>query len=77
MYGVPVIFGPNYKKFKEARDLIECGGSFTISTKEEYEEIMRQLSDEKFREASGAKAGEYINRNTGATSQVVEEIFLK
>lgn len=76
VYGVPVIFGPNYKKFKEARDLIECGGSFTISTKEEFEEIMQSLSDDKFREESGAKAGEYINRNTGATLRVVKEIFL-
>ena len=76
VYGVPVIFGPNYKKFKEARDLIECGGSFTISTKEGFEEIMQSLSDDKFREESGAKAGEYINRNTGATLRVVKEIFL-
>ena len=50
VYGIPVIFGPNYKKFKEACNLIENGGSFTISSKEEYEELMQRLSDREFRE---------------------------
>ena len=30
-FGKPVIFGPNYEKFKEANELIEKGGAFSIS----------------------------------------------
>ena len=75
VYGIPVIFGPNYKKFKEACNLIENGGSFTISSKEEYEELMQRLSDREFREKSGEIAGNYINCNTGATNRILEKIF--
>lgn len=76
VYGVPVIFGPNFRKFKEARDLIDCGGSFTISTKEEFCEVMQKLSQKEIRNEAGAKAGEYINRNTGATNRILEELSI-
>ena len=29
-YGLPVIFGPNYRKFSEAVELIERGGAFAV-----------------------------------------------
>lgn len=75
VYGIPVIFGPNYKKFKEACNLVENGGSFSISSKEEYEEIMQRFTDKEFREKSGEIAGNYINCNTGATNRILEMIF--
>ena len=76
VYGIPVIFGPNFKKFKEARNLIERGGSFTISSKEEYNEIMQKLSHENFRKEAGKIAGEYINCNTGATRCILNKISI-
>lgn len=76
VYGIPVIFGPNFKKFKEARNLIERGGSFTISSKEEYNEIMQKLSQENFRKEAGKIAGEYINCNTGATRCILNKISI-
>jgi 3-deoxy-D-manno-octulosonic-acid transferase len=30
-FGLPVIFGPNYDRFKEAKDLIAIGAGFSIS----------------------------------------------
>ena len=76
VYGIPVIFGPNFKKFKEACSLVERGGSFTISSKEEYETIMLKLSDKVFRETAGKIAGEYINCNTGATTSILSKISI-
>lgn len=76
VYGIPVIFGPNFKKFKEAKNLIACGGAFTISSKEEFENVMQNLSDKETREKAGAVAGEYINCNTGATLKILERISL-
>ena len=76
VYGIPVIFGPNFKKFKEACNLIERGGSFAISSKEEYNEIMQKLSDEDFRCEAGKIAGEYINCNTGATTHILNMLSL-
>ena len=34
VYGKPVLFGPNYEKFKEAIGLIETGGGFCINIKQ-------------------------------------------
>ena len=76
VYGIPVIFGPNFKKFKEACSLVERGGSFAISSKEEYETIMQKLSDKAFRERAGKIAGEYINCNTGATTSILSKISI-
>lgn len=76
VYGIPVVFGPNFKKFKEARNLIEQGGSFTISSKEEFENVMKRLSDKTFRQEAGKIAGEYINCNTGATTCILNRLSL-
>ena len=34
-FGVPVLFGPNYHKFSEARDLVSLGGVFCVTSSEE------------------------------------------
>ena len=40
VYGMPVLFGPNYHKFKEAYDLIEAKGAFTFSDIVRFEGIL-------------------------------------
>ena len=64
-WGMPVVFGPNYKKFQEAKELIECGAGWSIKN---YEECARALDEffEKNEEASKA-AAEYVVSHTGAT----------
>ena len=74
VYGVPVVFGPNYKKFKEARELIAIGGAFSISNYIVLEaQIDRLLKDDK----AGKIAGEYVKQNTGATELILKEITKK
>lgn len=72
VYGIPVIFGPNYRKFKEAHDLLAEGGAFTIYDSGSFRKIMEELSSDEARKEAGKKAGEYIRRNTGATKRVVD-----
>ena len=75
VYGVPVIFGPKYQKFKEARELIALGGAFSISNGEEYRSVMeRLLSDEQFRKECGAICKKYVEDNLGATAKILEQI---
>lgn len=74
-YGIPVVFGPRHSKFKEADDLIKCGGGFSISSRASYEDIMARLSDAVFRRAAGDAAGAYIESNTGATEHIMADIF--
>ncbi|MFZ4726929.1 MAG: 3-deoxy-D-manno-octulosonic acid transferase, partial [Paludibacter sp.] len=71
VYGVPVIFGPNYHKFREARDLIAIGGAFSISNYIILEaQIDRLLKDT----TAGKIAGEYVKNNTGATELIINSL---
>ncbi len=76
VYGIPVIFGPNYSKFREARDLIAIGGGFTIKNKEEFNNIMESFKGEpEMRERAGEAAKNYIFSNSGATNKILKHIF--
>ena len=78
VYGIPVVFGPNHSKFKEAHDLIECGGGFSIHNDEEFNKIADHLtSDKQFLAQSGSAAGNYIKSHLGATKLIFSEIFGK
>ena len=72
-YGNPVVFGPKYKKFQEAVDLIEVGGGFSISNHQEFDEIMNCLmNDEAFRKDAGDKAGKFVQNSPNATKIIFE-----
>lgn len=76
VYGVPVIFGPNHRKFKEAVDLIAAGGAFCYETSKDIEKVLsefRTLADKR-REA-GIAAGNYIKNNLGATELILNELI--
>jgi 3-deoxy-D-manno-octulosonic-acid transferase len=77
VYGIPVLFGPKYHKFKEARDLISQGGGFSVSDKQSFFSKMDELltSHEKL-EMEGKSAGEFVHGNAGATLKILKEIKL-
>lgn len=76
VYGIPVIFGPNFSKFKEARDLIELGGAFSGNSAEEIISILDRLhNDRDAHDKAGKISGDYINRNLGATDRIYSELF--
>jgi 3-deoxy-D-manno-octulosonic-acid transferase len=74
-FGLPVIFGPNYQKFKEARDLISLNLGFSIASADELENVFTQLTqDENALHAVGQKIKEYVRDNTGATGVIMGSI---
>lgn len=76
VYGIPVIFGPKFDKFKEARDLIALGGGFSINDAEDFKRAMNRLTgDSDFRKTSGNAAGNYIKANLGATDFICRDLF--
>lgn len=78
VYGMPVIFGPNHSKFKEAADLIECGGGFSIASKEEFNATIDALAGSKSALCQGgAAAGKYIKDHLGATDLIYSDLFGK
>ena len=74
VYGKPVIFGPNYKKYREAVELIKEGGAFSISDASSFITILQQLQlPENYTMASKA-AKQYVAGNEGATDAIMHYI---
>ena len=75
-YGIPVIFGPKYQKFKEAKDLIKEGGAYSIDSFEKFSDQMLQLtSKHELLTRRGEICKEYVERNLGATSAILASIY--
>ena len=76
VYGMPVVFGPNHAKFKEAADLIACGGGFSIATKDEFNSTLDALTASKASmKQSGEAAAKYIRDHLGATDLIYRDLF--
>ncbi|HKL71275.1 MAG TPA: glycosyltransferase N-terminal domain-containing protein [Marinilabiliaceae bacterium] len=76
-FGMPVIFGPKYKKFREAVDLIEKGGGFSIQSQGEFQEIIDQLMNEDIHNnllRSGQSSKKYVESMCGATALILNEM---
>ena len=76
VYGIPVLFGPNYKRFKEACDLIDAGGGFEIKAFDDFNSIVTEMwEDEGLLEKRGSFAGKYVESMCGATAVIMKDIF--
>ncbi|MEH2828826.1 3-deoxy-D-manno-octulosonic acid transferase [Segatella copri] len=77
VWNVPVIFGPNNKKFQEAQGLLKSGGGFEINTYEDFSGLMSPLmNDETFLKQAGDKAGTFVAHLAGATDKVLASVKL-
>jgi 3-deoxy-D-manno-octulosonic-acid transferase len=71
-FGLPVIFGPNYSKFKEARDLVSLQLGFSVNDEKELKNILDSLvRDESHYELICNKITEYVKQHTGATEMIM------
>jgi 3-deoxy-D-manno-octulosonic-acid transferase len=73
-FGLPVIFGPNYERFKEAADLVKIGGAFSISNREELEKTVALLRDEQVLKTASHISGYYVESRTGATEKILAAV---
>lgn len=71
-YGIPVIFGPNYMRFREAVDLIALGSGFSVGNAKELQHVAQTLSDEKKRAVAGEAAKRYVQEKAGATEIIMK-----
>lgn len=77
VWNMPVIFGPNNKKFQEAQGLLKSGGGFEINTYEDFSGLMSSLmNDETFLKQAGDKAGTFVAYLAGATDKVLASVKL-
>ena len=77
VWNMPVIFGPNNKKFQEVQGLLKSGGGFEINTYEDFSGLMNSLmNDETFLKQAGDKAGAFVAHLAGATDKVLASVKL-
>lgn len=77
VWDMPVIFGPNNKRFQEAQGLLAAGGGFEIQDSADFGALMTRLTaDAGFLSESGQAAGKFVERMTGATRKILSEVPL-
>jgi 3-deoxy-D-manno-octulosonic-acid transferase len=75
VYGKPVVFGPNYHKYKEAVDLIDCSGAKTFADENRLLQVLSSLlqnSEDYMRSCAASK--KYVQENVGATTKILNYI---
>jgi len=73
-YGMPIIFGPNYHKFQEAKDLLQAKAAFYITNGRELISVMEELMDYQVRLEAGNRAVGYVNQQAGSTDRILDYI---
>ena len=73
VYGIPVVFGPKWQKFREARGLLDAGAAFSVNN---YNQFSAAL-DEAFvrKEEMGDAAAEYVAKESGASKIIYDALF--
>ena len=78
VWNMPVIIGPNNKKFDEAQGLMQAGGCFEIHDAAEFETLMNRFdTDKAFLKDSSEKAGQFVKGQAGATDRILYAVPLK
>lgn len=74
-FGVPVIIGPNHKKFPEAVALVQMGGVIAVSNTTEMEEALSALTyNNAYRQETGHIAATFVSMNRGAVDIIINKI---
>jgi 3-deoxy-D-manno-octulosonic-acid transferase len=75
-FGLPVIFGPKYEKFKEAIDLKNLGGAFPVRNYIELEASVKKLLDNKEELTKASKiCTNFVENNMGSTNIIMKKVF--
>ncbi len=75
-FGLPIVFGPKYSRFKEAWELISLGGAFSIEGQTDLDLIFNKLiADAPFRKNCSETCIRYVSENTGATDKIMNALI--
>ena len=76
VFGKPVIFGPEYEKFREAVDLVERQGAYSISNALELEALLDKFfANAELLQDAAAVTENYVYEKQGATAAVINYIY--
>lgn len=75
-WGIPVLFGPNHKKFREAIEMLDNGGARTFDTLRGFEDAINEwLTDPESYRTSANASKDYVSTNIGATDIILKGIL--
>jgi len=78
IFGMPIVFGPNYHKFNEAKTMVNLGIAFPINNSSSLNSIFDQLlSDNEKRNSITEECSNFINQNLGASQIILNKVFNK
>ncbi|HQB69470.1 MAG TPA: glycosyltransferase N-terminal domain-containing protein [Paludibacteraceae bacterium] len=72
VWNMPVVFGPNYQKIREARELITCGGGYSVTSYRQMEDRINALF---LNTEAATAAGDYVKKHVGATDFICKQVF--
>ena len=74
-FGIPIVIGSEYSKFKEAIDLVSLKGCISVQNQSTFSSTFRMLkNDGSYRKEMGKVNKTYIKKNIGATAQIMQYI---
>lgn len=73
-YQIPVIFGPNYKKFNEAVEILKSDAGFSISNQVQLNEVIENLLQNDFYDLIKSNCGSFVKSNIGAVDIITLKI---
>ena len=77
VYGIPVLFGPNHQKSREAKELISAGGGFSIANESDFKTLMEKMTlNPDFRQNAGQRVADYVQQNSGVTEKILQALPL-
>ena len=73
VYGMPVVFGPKWQKFREAQGLLRAGAATSVSN---YQQFAAALDNAFAQQAAmGGNADAYVKSELGATNTIYNHLF--
>ncbi len=76
IFGMPILFGPNYLKFNEATSMVKLGIAFPVNNSEDLNSILGQLLfNASEREKIAQKCTVFTQQNLGATQTILDKVF--
>lgn len=75
VFGIPVLIGPNYGKFREARELVNQGGLLVVKDRKSFTAaIDKCVTNPEYREQTGRINATYVQEHQGASIQIMTYI---
>ena len=78
VFGIPIVIGPVFDKFEEAKELVQLEGCLVANNETEiFDHLNELIANNAYRSAKGEITRNYINQHLGATKIILDYIELE